>query len=58
MNQLYSVGVLSLIIILVSGLFIGMVLALQGYTILVGYGAEASLGANGLLCLYYVNLGR
>jgi len=44
MNQLYSVGVLSLIIILVSGLFIGMVLALQGYTILVGYGAEASLG--------------
>lgn len=44
MKQLYSVGVLSLIIVLVSGLFIGMVLALQGYTILVGYGAEASLG--------------
>ncbi|WP_448569848.1 lipid asymmetry maintenance ABC transporter permease subunit MlaE [Thalassotalea ganghwensis] len=44
MQQLYSVGVLSLIIIVVSGLFIGMVLALQGYTILVGYGAEASLG--------------
>jgi phospholipid/cholesterol/gamma-HCH transport system permease protein len=44
MNQLYSVGVLSLVIVLVSGLFIGMVLALQGYTILVGYGAEASLG--------------
>jgi len=43
-NQLYSVGVLSLIIIVVSGTFIGMVLALQGYTILVGYGAEASLG--------------
>ncbi len=43
-NQLYSVGVLSLVIVLVSGLFIGMVLALQGYTILVGYGAEASLG--------------
>nr|WP_284246589.1 lipid asymmetry maintenance ABC transporter permease subunit MlaE [Thalassotalea insulae] len=43
-NQLYSVGVLSLIIIIVSGTFIGMVLALQGYTILVGYGAEASLG--------------
>lgn len=44
MAQLYSVGVLSLIIVVVSGLFIGMVLALQGYTILVGYGAEASLG--------------
>ena len=43
-NQFYAVGVLSLLIIVVSGLFIGMVLALQGYTILVGYGAEASLG--------------
>jgi len=43
-KQLYAVGVQSLIIIVVSGLFIGMVLALQGYTILVGYGAEASLG--------------
>jgi len=44
LQQLYSVGVMSLIIIIVSGAFIGMVLALQGYTILVGYGAEASLG--------------
>ncbi|KGJ98969.1 lipid asymmetry maintenance ABC transporter permease subunit MlaE [Thalassotalea sp. ND16A] len=44
MNQLFSVGVLSLLIIIVSGGFIGMVIALQGYTILVGYGAEASLG--------------
>jgi len=43
-QQLYAVGVLSLVITLISGLFIGMVLALQGYTILVGYGAEASLG--------------
>jgi len=43
-QQLFAVGVLSLLIIIVSGLFIGMVLALQGYTILVGYGAEASLG--------------
>lgn len=44
LQQLYSVGVKSLVIIIVSGGFIGMVLALQGYTILVGYGAEASLG--------------
>jgi phospholipid/cholesterol/gamma-HCH transport system permease protein len=44
LQQLYSVGVMSLVIIVVSGGFIGMVLALQGYTILVGYGAEASLG--------------
>jgi len=43
-KQLYSVGVLSLMIVMVSGLFIGMVISLQGYTILVGYGAEGSLG--------------
>lgn len=43
-KQIYVVGVQSLAIILVSGLFIGMVLGLQGYTILVGYGAENSLG--------------
>nr|WP_206750172.1 lipid asymmetry maintenance ABC transporter permease subunit MlaE [Idiomarina tyrosinivorans] len=43
-QQLYVVGVLSLLIIIVSGLFIGMVLGLQGYTILVDYGAEQSLG--------------
>ena len=33
-DQIYVVGVLSLSIIMVSGLFIGMVLGLQGYTIL------------------------
>jgi phospholipid/cholesterol/gamma-HCH transport system permease protein len=44
LQQLYNVGVMSLVIIVVSGGFIGMVLALQGYTILVDYGAEASLG--------------
>mgnify|MGYP000271220190 CR=1 FL=1 len=43
-QQLYVVGVQSLLIIMVSGLFIGMVMALQGYTILVNYGAEGSLG--------------
>jgi len=43
-KQLYVVGVQSLVIIMVSGLFIGMVISLQGYTILVGYGAEQSLG--------------
>jgi len=42
--QMYVVGVQSLLIIMVSGLFIGMVMALQGYTILVNYGAEGSLG--------------
>ncbi|MDQ8036895.1 MAG: lipid asymmetry maintenance ABC transporter permease subunit MlaE [Pedobacter sp.] len=43
-QQLYSVGVLSLAIIVVSGLFIGMVLGLQGYNILVTYGSEQALG--------------
>ncbi|NVK56921.1 MAG: lipid asymmetry maintenance ABC transporter permease subunit MlaE [Alteromonadaceae bacterium] len=43
-RQLYVVGVQSLAIIIVSGVFIGMVMALQGYTILTDYGAEGSLG--------------
>lgn len=43
-QQIYFVGVLSLIIIVVSGLFIGMVLGLQGYTILVDYGSEQAVG--------------
>ncbi|XOV81347.1 MAG: lipid asymmetry maintenance ABC transporter permease subunit MlaE [Aestuariibacter sp.] len=43
-KQIYVVGVQSLLIIIVSGLFIGMVMALQGYTVLVTYGAEDSLG--------------
>ena len=43
-QQVYSVGVLSLLIIVVSGLFVGMVLGLQGYNTLVDFGAEESLG--------------
>ncbi len=43
-QQLYSVGVLSLLIIAVAGLFVGMVLGLQGYYTLVDFGAEESLG--------------
>jgi len=42
--QLFSVGVLSLMLIAISGLFVGMVLALQGYNTLVDFGAEESLG--------------
>lgn len=44
LRQMHFVGVLSLAIVIVSGLFIGMVLALQGYTILVDFGAEQALG--------------
>jgi phospholipid/cholesterol/gamma-HCH transport system permease protein len=43
-RQLYSVGVRSLSIIAVAGFFVGMVLGLQGYTILVDFGSEAALG--------------
>ncbi|MHB1947918.1 MAG: lipid asymmetry maintenance ABC transporter permease subunit MlaE [Gammaproteobacteria bacterium] len=43
-QQVYAEGVLSLSIIIVSGLFIGMVLALQGYHTLVKFGASQELG--------------
>jgi phospholipid/cholesterol/gamma-HCH transport system permease protein len=43
-HQLYMIGVMSLIIIIISGSFIGMVLALEGYRTLVDFGAVASLG--------------
>jgi phospholipid/cholesterol/gamma-HCH transport system permease protein len=43
-QQMFAVGVLSLLIILVSGLFVGMVLGLQGYNTLVDFGSEESLG--------------
>jgi phospholipid/cholesterol/gamma-HCH transport system permease protein len=42
--QIYSVGVLSVLIISVSGTFVGMVLGLQGYYILSQFGAEQTLG--------------
>ncbi len=43
-QQLHSVGVLSIQIIGVSGLTVGMVLGLQMYNTLVDFGAEDSLG--------------
>ncbi|NNC23887.1 lipid asymmetry maintenance ABC transporter permease subunit MlaE [Salinisphaera sp. USBA-960] len=45
-EQIYSIGVLSMVIIVVSGLFVGMVLALSGYRALVQFGAENSLGTS------------
>jgi phospholipid/cholesterol/gamma-HCH transport system permease protein len=44
LREIYFAGVLSLVIILVSGLFVGMVLALQGFEVLNRYGANDSLG--------------
>ncbi len=43
-RELYFTGVLSIIIILVSGLFVGMVLGFQGYHTLKIYGSESALG--------------
>jgi len=43
-RELYFSGVLSLIIILVSGLFVGMVLGFQGFQTLKIYGSESALG--------------
>lgn len=43
-RELYFTGVLSLIIILVSGLFVGMVLGLQGYETLQKFGSETAVG--------------
>jgi len=43
-KEVYFTGVLSLIVILVSGLFVGMVLGLQGYNTLQRYGSSDSLG--------------
>ncbi len=43
-REIYFSGVLSLIIILVSGLFVGMVLGFQGFHTLQRYGSEEALG--------------
>ncbi|KMK51848.1 ABC transporter permease [[Actinobacillus] muris] len=43
-KQLHVLGVQSLLIIMLSGLFIGMVLGLQCYVVLVDFSAETSLG--------------
>ena len=44
-QELFNLGVLSLLIICVCGTAVGMVLGLQGYNTLVRFGAEESLGA-------------
>ena len=43
-RELFFSGVMSLIIILVAGLFVGIVLGLQGYETLTRYGSESALG--------------
>ena len=43
-EQLHFIGNYSLVIVAVSGLFVGMVLGLQGYYTLIRYGSEQALG--------------
>ena len=43
-QQIFNCGALSLVIIMLSGLFVGMVLGLQGYDLLQRFGSEEALG--------------
>ena len=49
--QIYNTGARSLIIIMMSGLFVGMVLGLQGYDLLQRFGSEEALGTAAALGL-------
>jgi phospholipid/cholesterol/gamma-HCH transport system permease protein len=50
-HQVYNAGARSLIIIMLSGLFVGMVLGLQGYDLLARFGSEEALGTAAALGL-------
>ena len=43
-EQIYNAGALSLVIIVLCGLFVGMVLGLQGFQLLQRFGSEDALG--------------
>lgn len=49
--QIYNAGARSLIIIMLSGLFVGMVLGLQGFDLLQRFGSEEALGVAAALGL-------
>jgi phospholipid/cholesterol/gamma-HCH transport system permease protein len=50
-DQIYNSGALSMVIIMLCGLFVGMVLALQGFTLLQRFGSESALGTAAALSL-------
>ena len=50
-HQIYNAGARSLIIVMLSGLFVGMVLGLQGYDLLQRFGSEDALGVASALGL-------
>jgi phospholipid/cholesterol/gamma-HCH transport system permease protein len=49
--QIYNAGARSLIIIMLAGLFVGMVLGLQGFNLLQRFGSEEALGSAAALGL-------
>ena len=50
-RQIYNTGARSLVIIMLCGLFVGMVLGLQGYDLLSRFGSESALGVAAALGL-------
>lgn len=50
-QQVYNAGARSLVIIMLSGLFVGMVLGLQGFDLLQRFGSEDALGVAAALSL-------
>jgi phospholipid/cholesterol/gamma-HCH transport system permease protein len=50
-EQVYNSGALSLVIIMICGVFIGAVVGLQGYEVLQRFGAEDSLGVGAAFAL-------
>jgi phospholipid/cholesterol/gamma-HCH transport system permease protein len=50
-QQVYNTGARSLVIIMLCGLFVGMVLGLQGYELLARFGSESALGVAATLGL-------
>jgi phospholipid/cholesterol/gamma-HCH transport system permease protein len=50
-HQIYNAGARSIIIIMLSGLFVGMVLGLQGFELLQRFGSEEALGTAAALGL-------
>lgn len=50
--QVWNAGALSLVIIMLSGLFVGMVLALQGFQLLQRFGSEEMLGTAAAVGLF------
>lgn len=52
LEQIHASGAQSLVIIMICGLFVGMVMGLQGYDSLARFGAEDSIGGVAALALF------